>query len=117
MDTRIGKLNSGTFYAYPNGYDTTAVYGTLNEVNQALGLPVEKETVQSTPAPQKRRDQSGVYLVTIITAGQTEEREIWAPTRGKAISEARAYYQSEYACIGNPLPAKYRARKIIDEIN
>lgn len=40
IDPRIGKLNSGQFYACTNGYDKPEFVGTLEEVEAALGLPV-----------------------------------------------------------------------------
>lgn len=38
MDSRIGVLNSGQFYAFANGYDQSEIRGTLEEVERALGL-------------------------------------------------------------------------------
>ncbi|KVT01113.1 hypothetical protein [Burkholderia ubonensis] len=38
LDSRIGMLNSGKFYAFVNGYDKPETIGTLEEVETALGL-------------------------------------------------------------------------------
>lgn len=38
LDSRIGMLNSGRFYAFANGYDKPETVGTLREVEQALGI-------------------------------------------------------------------------------
>lgn len=42
MDHRIGKLNSGKFYAYLDGYSGEPFIGTLEEVEVAMGLRKEK---------------------------------------------------------------------------
>lgn len=46
LDPRIGKLNSGKFYCFPNGYDQPEFIGSLEEVEAALGLRAEP------PAPK-----------------------------------------------------------------
>jgi hypothetical protein len=38
MDPRIGQLNTGSFYAFVNGYSEDPFTGTLEEVEGALGL-------------------------------------------------------------------------------
>ena len=49
LDTRIGMLNSGKFYAYVRGYGEPETVGTREEVEQALGIFREKASV-SVPA-------------------------------------------------------------------
>jgi len=39
LDSRIGVLNSGKFYAFAHGYDKPETVGTLQEVERALGIP------------------------------------------------------------------------------
>ncbi len=38
LDPRIGKLNSGKFYCFPNGNDQPELIGSLKEIEAALGL-------------------------------------------------------------------------------
>lgn len=38
LDPRIGKLNSGMFYAFANGYNEPEVVGSLDAVEIALGI-------------------------------------------------------------------------------
>ena len=58
MDSRIGVLNSGQFYAFVNGYDQPEVRGTLAEVETALGLrPAAPVSVAATA--------DGLYDVTL----------------------------------------------------
>lgn len=38
LDTRIGLLNNGKFYAYTQGYSMPETVGTLEEVERALGI-------------------------------------------------------------------------------
>lgn len=38
LDSRIGVLNSGKFYAFAHGYDKPETVGTLQEVERALGI-------------------------------------------------------------------------------
>lgn len=47
MHPAIGKLNNGKYYAYLNGYDSEPFYGTLEEVEIALGV---REPVAPAPA-------------------------------------------------------------------
>lgn len=38
LDPRIGSLANGQFYAYADGYDKPETVGTLQQVEQALGI-------------------------------------------------------------------------------
>lgn len=42
LDSRIGVLSSGQFYAFANGYDRPETVGTRHEVEQALGIAIVK---------------------------------------------------------------------------
>ena len=70
MDARIGKLNSGKFYAFVNGYDQEAVTGTLAEVEAALGI---EQAAPVEPVKVKRM----LYAVTM-----TFEFPAWDETKG-----------------------------------
>lgn len=48
LDPRIGMLNSGKFYAFAHGAGMPETVGTLQEVEQALGIAKEH-----APVPQK----------------------------------------------------------------
>lgn len=48
LDPRIGVLNGGKFYCYPNGNGRPEFVGTLAEVEAALGI---RPTPGSQPAP------------------------------------------------------------------
>ncbi|WP_445769411.1 hypothetical protein [Rheinheimera sp.] len=50
MDSRIGQLNGGKYYAYINGYDQEPLFGSLAEVEAALGIQasIKTEIVTST---------------------------------------------------------------------
>lgn len=41
LDPRIGMLASGKFYAFASGYGMPEVVGTLQQVEQALGIQVK----------------------------------------------------------------------------
>lgn len=42
LDSRIGVLNSGKFYAFAHGYDKPETVGTLKEVERVLGIANEQ---------------------------------------------------------------------------
>lgn len=46
LDPRIGMLNNGKFYCFPNGNGKPEFMGTLEEVETALGIP----STLTTPA-------------------------------------------------------------------
>jgi len=47
MDSRIGMLSSGQFYAYVDGYQSDPVYGTKEEVEAKLGLGSTPKVIKS----------------------------------------------------------------------
>jgi hypothetical protein len=50
MDSRIGQLNSGKYYAYINGYNQEPLFGSLVEVEAALGIKTANKTEIETSA-------------------------------------------------------------------
>lgn len=46
LDQRIGKLNGGKFYCFPDGHGKPEFIGTLEEIEAALGL---SPTVATAP--------------------------------------------------------------------
>ncbi|MFZ5533412.1 MAG: hypothetical protein ACOY5H_07795 [Pseudomonadota bacterium] len=59
MNAQIGQLNGGKYYTYLNGYMAEPFIGTLEEVEEAMGLREKKEA----PAIKKRSIKS--YTVTV----------------------------------------------------
>ncbi len=49
LDPRIGILGSGRCYAFVNGYDEPPVQGTLQQVEQALGLSCDGIVASARP--------------------------------------------------------------------
>ncbi len=88
MDSRIGVLGSGVFYAFPNGYDKPEVRGTLNEVEAALGI--------TAPNSDERFD---VVLHFQFPAwdevGGIAYEDISARSKAEAISIARGMARSD----------------------
>lgn len=59
LDPRIGKLNSGLFYAYVNGHNKPPTFGTQEEVEAALGLrerPNKPSPAHTSIAPSIKTD-------------------------------------------------------------
>lgn len=50
LDPRIGMLASERFYAFSQGYDQEPVMGTLQQVNEALGLATGAAPSAAAPA-------------------------------------------------------------------
>lgn len=102
MDARIGRLSSGKFYAFLNGYASPMFLGSLYQVEKALGLhpSVAKRlrTYTVTVAP-KFKVYAGSWSNGIYTV------EVDAYDRNQAISEARAAYKEE-----NDVSATFTAR-------
>lgn len=76
MDSRIGKLNNGQFYAFVDGYDAPEFRGTLEEVEVALGL--REKTPEVT--------NSGVTFSVMMTL----EFPAWDEVNGIDLGEFRA---------------------------
>lgn len=91
MDARIGVLNSGKFYAYPNGYHAEPVIGTLQEVELALGL---RSSVAPTDPVQKSDKRYSVLLTFEFPAWDEvnglEYRDIGAASKSEANAIARS---------------------------
>jgi hypothetical protein len=98
MDQRIGQLNSGKFYAYPNGYNHAAVVGTLVEVEVALGL--------RKAAKKSRRYVVTVTPKTIFHFNQVDTVEVDATDACEAVEKARAMCQVSR----HDVPNTYRAK-------
>lgn len=97
LDPRIGMLNSGKFYCFPNGNGKPEFMGTLEEVEAALGLPSTMATpaVLAVKAPANRL--WNVNLTFQYPAWDEkngiEYRDIEAVGKGEAnaIARRRAY--------------------------
>lgn len=63
MDSRIGILNSGKFYAFANGYDQPEIRGTLEEVEIALGLRDPASVIKAPATATVNHDDR--YTVTL----------------------------------------------------
>jgi hypothetical protein len=103
MDSRIGQLGNGKFYAFANGYDAPEVCGTLEQVEVALGL-------RKIANRAKYRTYDVTITPTVNTsAGLWTARECVlqfdGTTPAKAISKAREWAKDE---IG--VPCKFRAK-------
>ena len=61
LDPRIGKLNSGKFYCFPNGNGKPELIGTLDEVEAALGLRAAVDPVSLA----KVASRSSIWTVTL----------------------------------------------------
>lgn len=90
LDPRIGQLNGGKFYCFPNGYGQPELIGSREEIEVALGL--RRRVAASKPKPSRR------YLVTVtpvlhyyIGAWQSGEYtvEVDATSRSEAIAIVR----------------------------
>lgn len=111
LDSRIGVLNSGKFYAFANGYDQPEIVGNLEEVEVALGLRV----LPNMGAKKKRSVRSFSVTVTpsMLTYAGTMVLgeyvvELNASTHKEAISKARLQRRDEDGT--QAVPATFRAR-------
>lgn len=84
MDARIGVLNSGKFYAYPNGYAAEIVIGTLQEVEIALGL--QPSVIQTAPVQKMGKRYSALL---------TFESPAWDEVNGLEYRDIEAANKSE----------------------
>jgi hypothetical protein len=101
LDPRIGKLNSGLFYAFVNGYDRPEFVGTLKEVEIELGVRLKVTN---------RR----LYIVTMTQGRDVTHTEHMAYSAAQAISKAREFWNQQdgrtRSC--NLLPRSFRARVV-----
>lgn len=90
MDPRIGVMNSGKFYCFPQGYDQPELAGTLQEVGVALGLRQDAVETPSRPAGVRPRmwnvrlkfqypawgEANGIEYPAIQASGRAEANRI-----------------------------------------
>lgn len=98
MDPRIGKLSSGSYYAFANGYNEDPVTGTLEEVEVSLGLSSRNKKGRSEHAQRSalpNRDYS-MYSVLITFEHPAwneidgmEYKDICASSKRDAIQKVR----------------------------
>lgn len=61
LDPRIGMLNSGAFYCFPNGYRNPEFSGTLEEVEAILGLRTSAIPAAAKPHVRKEFDVTMIF--------------------------------------------------------
>lgn len=115
LDPRIGTLNTGKFYAYPNdAYDKPPVIGTLEQVETALGL---RQPAQAKK--QKSQNQWRDYIVTVtpqfkVYCGDWSNGEytttVYARSHAEAIKKEREEYNDREGRGPDGVPAKFKAR-------
>lgn len=99
MDSRIGELNGGKFYAYVNGYSAAPVVGTLEQVEVALGL---REVSVSVKAAK----ESVIWNVTMTfecpswSTVNGIQYKVAAVTKSAAIRSARIMAQNDGHAVG-----------------
>jgi hypothetical protein len=101
MDPRIGKLNSGKYYAYVNGYNQEPVEGTLEQVEVALGI----REVVSVAAPMKQEGKVYNVLLTFQYPAWDEKegilyRDIYASSKSDAVAQARRMASDDGHAVG-----------------
>jgi hypothetical protein len=116
LDPRIGVLNSGQYYAFAHGYDKPAKYGTLDEVEVALGL--RQPAPASAIGSRHKKTWLKRYAVTVTPkyvtcAGSCRfgqyTVEVHARTSAEAITEVRRARNLEEGRYG--VPATYKAKR------
>lgn len=85
LDPRIGKLNSGKFYCFPNGNGKPELIGTLEEVEIALGL---RPAVVATPEKIAKAD-------TVWTVTLRFQFPAWDEVDGLVYEDVRAASKAE----------------------
>lgn len=87
LDPRIGMLNSGKFYCFPNGNGKPELMGTLEEVEVALGIrsAITVPAVLAHPAKNER-------LWTVML---TFQYPAWDETEGIQYQDIRATGKAE----------------------
>ena len=122
LDARIGMLNGGRFYCFPNGYGAPEFVGTLEEVEASLGLraPPSRPLAPASQAKTRRSSESislRDYEVTVTPAvvlhagtwaGTAYVVKVSARNRDEAIRLARAERRDNEGRMAPP--ATYRAR-------
>jgi hypothetical protein len=114
LDPRIGKLNSGRYYCFPNGYDKPELTGNLQQVQMALGIYSAKRNSEPKPLV---RSKNRYYLVSVqpkvVTyAGSSTfgeyTVEVLARSHAEAIKIVRNERRETEGRFG--VPATYNAR-------
>lgn len=111
LDPRIGRLLSGRYYCFPNGYDKPEFIGTLEKVKSALGI------LGSAKKDQDCRNYE-VIVTPVITAyaGSVVFDEcsvrVCARSHAEAIKIVRRKRYDEEGRHG--VKAAYRARVLRD---
>ena len=116
MDSRIGKLNSGKFYAYLNGYDAEPTFtDSLEEIEALL-----KGEVYVAPVKAKATKKTvHTYIVTVTPemtvyasgfTGSEYTVEVYASTAADAIKEARSQRRDSEGRFG--VKCSYKAKRI-----
>ena len=97
LDPRIGKLNSGKYYCYPDGNGKPEFIGTLEDVEAKLGIrsAPAKQAEQQPAKPSSLKEYEVTVTPRIVTYGShgatTESTmTVHAKTSSEAISKARA---------------------------
>jgi hypothetical protein len=90
LDPRIGKLISGQFYCFAQGYANPETIGTLREVEVALGIR-ESFSFPVTKALRKFEVTVTPVMLTYGSHGVNGEYkvEVYAKNRNAAITEVR----------------------------
>lgn len=94
LDPRIGYLNSGKFYAYVNGhgYGKEPTFGTLEEIEIALGLRVAPAPVSANI--RKFRAPLLTFKARLTNPdGWSEEWEVEARNKTEARAKVAAMYR------------------------
>lgn len=65
LDPRIGMLNSGKFYCFPDGHGKPEFIGTLEEVEIALGLRPAVPQEVPVDTPEKKTKAVQMWTVTL----------------------------------------------------
>jgi hypothetical protein len=93
LDPRIGKLNSGKFYCFPNGYDRPEFVGSLEEVEAVLGIRAESLAPAKIASPTSESRLWSVKLKFQFPAWDEadgiEYRDIVASCKAEANAIAR----------------------------
>ena len=121
LEPRIGRLNSGKFYAFVEGYDKPEFVGTLEEVEIRLGLRQPASKKNRTVATKALRDYDVTVTPKIVTysgggwatGGQTFGAytvRVSAHTSSEAIKKVRQGRNEEEVRYG--VKATYRAKRV-----
>lgn len=114
MDPRIGKLNSGKYYAYVNGYNQEPVEGTLEQVEVALGI---REVVSVAKAKKPAMKVYNVLLTFEYPAWDEKEgilyRDICGSSKKDAIAQVRRMASDDGHAVGGR--GKYWLKAIDNE--